>query len=61
MRTPAGKERYVYRNSRNQFVRVSSPGEPVSPKSQEVYQFGPYTPIMGPSGRKLLFRPSTGE
>ena len=25
------------------------------------YQSGPYTPIMGPIGRKLLFRPSTGE
>jgi hypothetical protein len=25
------------------------------------HQSGPYTPIIGPSGRKLLFRPSTGE
>jgi hypothetical protein len=24
-------------------------------------QFDPYTPTMGPSGRKLLFRASTGE
>src|SRR6516162_3487696 len=24
-------------------------------------QSAPYTPIMGPSGRKLPFRPSTGE
>src|SRR5215510_9329497 len=28
---------------------------------QEAHQSGPYTPIMGPNGRKLLFRPSTGE
>ena len=34
--------------------------EPVT-KSQEAYQSGPYTPIMGPSGRKVVFRPSTGE
>src|SRR5215467_8050155 len=25
------------------------------------YQSGPYTPIMGPNGRKLLFRFGTGE
>jgi hypothetical protein len=29
--------------------------------SRRLDQFGPYTPIMGPIGRKLLFRPSTGE
>ena len=38
-------------------------GQPPAPQafSRPRSQSGPYTPIMGPSGRKLLFRLSTGE
>src|SRR5262249_20852340 len=28
---------------------------------QEAHQSGPYTPIMGPNGRKFLSPPTTGE
>jgi hypothetical protein len=31
------------------------------PTPRKRHQSRPYTPIMGPSGRKLLFLPSTGE
>jgi hypothetical protein len=38
------------------FVQTVVQASPTKP-----YQSGPYTPIMGPNGRKLLFRPKTGE